>query len=531
MPMMLQDLMDQLQQGTLQPPDPSQLPPGTPPNGLLANLAPLIKLGSVDQRHKLFQQQFDQAGQTAAGAPVDYSHGKGAPLALAGLVNLVSAGLGGYQQGKATGGLRDLVKEQDTTRTDAASSALNAPTPDFASLLSASPEDLPAKTQAAQQANDGRRRAGMMLSLSGDQVLGPLGKSLYGDAERGQETMLGIPGQRQELAGRDVKNQNAGVGLQEAIEKLRKEKAAQAALEDPATVAAYRASVGKMMPGIDLSAVPVQALQTFAPLAEKFFAAKAAADAKKEIATGNQTNKMDIEKLKLGAGGLLSPDALDQVAELFSTTGQLPSLGQGPAGAAVRRQIVNRAAELHPDGNLAGNKANYKADSGSLASQQKILDNAESWERTGKANLDVLLGVAQKLKDTGSPWLNGPVRTFMEKGAGDPNQTAFKAAHATVVNEYAKILSGAQGSGSVTEGARHEAESMLPLDATFDQMAAAAKILDTDAGNRIGSARQQVATIRGRTSGQPVSAEAPAAAPAAVRKFTRGKDGKLVEVK
>lgn len=213
MPMMLQDLMDQLQQGTLQPPDPSQLPPGTPPNGLLANLAPLIKLGSVDQRHKLFQQQYDQAGQTAAGAPVDYSHGKGAPLALAGLVNLVSAGLGGYQQGKATGGLRDLVKEQDTTRTDAASSALNAPTPDFASLLSASPEDLPAKTQAAQQANDGRRRAGMMLSLSGDQVLGPLGKALYGDAERGQETMLGMPMARAGLAGADLRNQETTVDL------------------------------------------------------------------------------------------------------------------------------------------------------------------------------------------------------------------------------------------------------------------------------------------------------------------------------
>lgn len=526
MPMMLQDLIDQIQQGVPQAPM-----PGEQPQGLTASLTPLVQLGSVDQRHKLLQQQYNQWGQVAAGAPIDFTKGKGAPLALAGIANLVSAGLGGWQQGKAMAGEQGLLDKQDKLRGDAADAVQRAPMSDLQAALMASPEDAPAKMQAAQDATGQRSKLGMLLGMSGDPQLAGTGKTLAGEADKDRETMLGMPQARQQLAAGDVKNQSAGVSLKEAIEKLRREKAAAAALEDPATVAAYRASVGKMMPGIDLSAVPVQALQTFAPLAEKFFAAKAAADAKKEIATGNQTSKMDIEKLKLGAGGLLSPDALDQVAELFSTTGQLPSLGQGPAGAAVRRQIVNRAAELHPDGNLAGNKADYKADSGSLASQQKILDNAESWERTGKANLDVLLGVAQKLKDTGSPWLNGPVRTFMEKGAGDPNQTAFKAAHATVVNEYAKILSGAQGSGSVTEGARHEAESMLPLDATFDQMAAAAKILDTDAGNRIGSARQQVATIRGRTRGQPASTEAPAAAPAKVLNLTRGKDGKLVEVK
>lgn len=217
---------------------------------------------------------------------------------------------------------------------------------------------------------------------------------------------------------------------------------------------------------------------------------------------------------KAGGGSGLTPEALDQLAEQFHTTGALPPVGRGANAALTIKQIVNRAAELHPDGDLAGNKAGYKADSASLASQQKILDNAESWERTGKANLNVLLGVAQNLKDTGSPWLNGPVRTFMEKGAGDPNQTAFRAAHATVVNEYAKILSGAQGSGSVTEGARHEAESMLPLDSTFEQMAAAARILDADAGNRIGSARHQVATIRGRASGKAATSP-PAASQAA----------------
>ncbi len=213
-----------------------------------------------------------------------------------------------------------------------------------------------------------------------------------------------------------------------------------------------------------------------------------------------------------GGGGMLSPDAIDQAAEMYSRTGQLPQIVRGKSGAALAGQIASRAAALHPEADLAGNKAGYKADTGSLTKQQGILDNTESWERTGRANLGVLTDVAQKLADTGSPWFNAPARTFLEKGTGDPNMTAFRAAHSTVVNEYAKILSGSQGSAGVTEGARHEAESMLPLNATVAQLAAAAKILDTDAGNRISAIRSQLGAVKARTAGKAPTAAPDAAA-------------------
>ena len=213
-----------------------------------------------------------------------------------------------------------------------------------------------------------------------------------------------------------------------------------------------------------------------------------------------------------GGGGLMSPAALDQAAEMYSRTGTLPPIVRGRSGAALAGQIANRAAILHPEADLSGNKAGYKADTGSLTKQQAILDNTESWERTGKANLDVLQGIAQKLTDSGSPWLNKPARAFAQ-GTGDPNMTAFRAAHSTVVNEYAKILSGSQGSGGVTEGARHEAEAMLPLDATVAQIAAAAKILDLDAGNRVTSLRAQLGTVKGRTAGKAPAAGAAGAPP------------------
>lgn len=349
---------------------------------------------------------------------------------------------------------------------------------------------LASQYQGAPPELDKMRTIGLIAALTGNKQLAGAGDALMGNVQQQQQYAMQAPHMQAQTA--KLQQEVQAAGPQQSLggqtpsnyEMLTKRQGAAKFAANPATGALYDVRTGKTAGG------------------------------------GGG-----------GAPGGLSGPALDQIAEQFHTTGQLPPTGMGAAGMLMRKQIINRASELHPDANLAGNKADYKADSASLGVQKKILDNAESWERTGKANLNILLGVAQNLKDTGSPWINRPVRTFMEKGVGDPNQTAFRAAHATVVNEYAKILSGAQGSGSVTEGARHEAESMLPLDATWEQLSAAAKILDTDAGNRIGSLRQQVATIRGRTGGQSTqAAAAPLPAEPKVRKFTRGPDGKLKEI-
>jgi hypothetical protein len=227
-----------------------------------------------------------------------------------------------------------------------------------------------------------------------------------------------------------------------------------------------------------------------------------------------------------GGGMGFSASAMDQLAEQFAATGTLPQVGRGRAAPAIIRQIVNRAAELHPDTNLAGNKAGYRADTASLTKQQQLLDLTQSWEATGKANLDVLRSTASELVNAGSPLINKPLRFLYEKAAGDPTVTKFKAAHAAVVNEYAKILSGSMGAAGVTEGARHEAENMLPLDSTPAQVAAAASVLEKDAGNRLSALKAQVGATQARTRGSGPAPAGPASSPtpeAPARKTIGGK--------
>jgi hypothetical protein len=350
----------------------------------------------------------------------------------------------------------------------------------------------------------GQNYAGTVLGLAHDPYAARSGAALMHEAQQGLDQLGQAPGER----------------MRQALQgqQLQKAKFEAAGMQSPEYGTAGRALLKKF--GLPVSdATPNPAVQAILPVAEKAYGVDVTA----------QTRKDAAQTRAAGAAGVaLTPESIKQWAEVTRLTGQPPPRSLGAANIG---KVLNEVASSHPEANLATSRATNKADTASLTNQQKILDNTVSWERTGKANLDTLLGVAKQLKNTGSPWLNKPVRTFMEKGAGDPNQTAFKAAHAAVVNEYAKILSGSQGSGGVTESARHEAEQMLPLDATWEQLSAAAQVLNSDAGNRITSLRQQLAETQDRVSGKGSAGEA--AAPSGgppVKKFKR-ENGKLVEVK
>lgn len=227
-----------------------------------------------------------------------------------------------------------------------------------------------------------------------------------------------------------------------------------------------------------------------------------------------------------GGTGPLTPEALDQAAEQFATTGKLMP-GMGKATAAINTLIRNRAAVLHPDGNLAGNAAGYGADQASLKKLQTTSDALAGFEGTGLKNLSTFLDSMKGIADTGSPLLNKPVRWLDQNLTGDPKMTTFNAARQVASQEMAKILSGSSGQGAISDSARQEVEHLLPADATLAQMQAAANLLINDAHNRKTSTDAQLAAIRGRASGKPVQPEvAPSPAAGGTIKVRRKSDGK-----
>jgi hypothetical protein len=198
------------------------------------------------------------------------------------------------------------------------------------------------------------------------------------------------------------------------------------------------------------------------------------------------------------AGGGLQQTAIDQAAERYATTGQLPPAARGVAGLAQNRQIMNRAAELHPEGNLAENSAEYAANKSSLTGLQKNFDQVSAFENTAGKNLDVFLKTAKSVVDSGSPWINQPLRSVATGALGSSDQAAFNAARQTAVTEIAKVLNSSNASGVLSDSARHEVEGLIGPTATLKQIYSAANILKQDMANRHQAYQDQINDIKSR---------------------------------
>lgn len=216
-------------------------------------------------------------------------------------------------------------------------------------------------------------------------------------------------------------------------------------------------------------------------------------------------------QINIGAGNLTDA-ALDQAAEKYFATGTLPSMGMGAAGAAARTKIMNRAGELHPEGSLAANSAEYKANQASLSKIQTNFDQVTAFENTAGKNLDQFLTAAKKLSDTGSPLLNKPFREIESTVGGSPDVVAARTAGTTALTEIAKVLNSSNASGVLSDSARNEVEGLIGKGATLAQIQSAADILRKDMANRRDSYQQQIADIQNRLGGkgQVTTTQAPA---------------------
>lgn len=210
----------------------------------------------------------------------------------------------------------------------------------------------------------------------------------------------------------------------------------------------------------------------------------------------------------------LSEAGLNVAAKRYNKDGTLPPLSMGLKGAKEKTRIVNRAAELDPDADIAASKAGYKADSSSLAQLQKQRDAISAFEQTAGKNIDVFLKSAGKVVDTGSPLANSVARMISGKMLGSEDQAAYDAARQVAINEIAKITSNPNLSGSLSDSARHEVDAFNPKDATLKQTVAVMRLLKQDMTNRTAAMDEQLKAIKGRIKGGSESAPASIASPA-----------------
>lgn len=209
-------------------------------------------------------------------------------------------------------------------------------------------------------------------------------------------------------------------------------------------------------------------------------------------------------------GTSLSPEAVEKAADMMATTGTLPPLGMGAAAAQMRSKILDRAAKKYADVDWASAGAQFKADQGSLGAMQKQRDAVGAFEDTALKNVKVFEDAAKKVIDTGSPFLNKPLRAIDQKVLGSGEQAAFNTARLTVIPEFAKILNNPNLGGQLSDSARHEIDTILAPDATLKQIYDSIAVLKKDTANRRTSYDEAIANIQKRitqkTSGKTETA-------------------------
>ncbi len=223
------------------------------------------------------------------------------------------------------------------------------------------------------------------------------------------------------------------------------------------------------------------------------------------------SNPAGMQKIPVGKVGkskteppapiVLSPEAIKQGADLYRTTGQLPALGMGSSGATARGQIMNEAGRS--GGNIADNKADYKAQTGSLSGLQKQYDNVMAFERTASSNLDVANELSKQVDRTGSPIINRWILAAKGQIQGDPDTRKFEAAVQTAANEYAKVVTNNGASGSVTDSARREYERILNSADSPQAFDAIVQLMKREMGNRRTGFEDQLKEIHSRGNTQP----------------------------
>lgn len=197
-------------------------------------------------------------------------------------------------------------------------------------------------------------------------------------------------------------------------------------------------------------------------------------------------------------GNTLTPEAIDQAAERYYSSGVLPPAGMGAAGQAVRNQILNRVGVLHPGAQIAVNAGDYAANKASLTALQKNSDSVEQFERTAGDNINLYLSQMGKVVDSNSPWINKPLREVDEKLLGNADLPALSAARQVANTEIARVTSNPGLSGQLTDSARHEVEAFNPATATLKQAYEVMKVLKSDMDNRRLESQAQLTEARRR---------------------------------
>jgi hypothetical protein len=174
-----------------------------------------------------------------------------------------------------------------------------------------------------------------------------------------------------------------------------------------------------------------------------------------------QKQKIDIAKQSRVVaaplpGSGLDDGAVDQAAQLYLQTGQMPALGMGSAAAGLRAKIMNRAAQLNGSADIAANKIDY---GGKKSTTTYFTSGAGGKQlnafNTAITHLDTLDRLAGDLGNHDLQVYNKAAQAWAE-ATGNPAPANFASAVNAMSGEVAAAL---KASGATDQEISHVAST------------------------------------------------------------------------
>lgn len=226
-----------------------------------------------------------------------------------------------------------------------------------------------------------------------------------------------------------------------------------------------------------------------------------------------QTRLLDIQQQKNDIQGKATSGDLefdepttDYWAQAVSRGGMGVLQGmRGKNADANKIRIMARVAQMGGAGvgpspqQFLGNAAQYKADTGSVGQLQRQYDAVSAYEGMANRNWDALVKLSDGIPDTGSPMLNGPIRSAKKGAFGDPAVNNWEAQRQTTLTETARVVNNPDLKGILSDSARHEIEALLSSGATKEQIQQARDLFMAEMGRRKQELQRQLGEIGSRT--------------------------------
>jgi hypothetical protein len=210
-------------------------------------------------------------------------------------------------------------------------------------------------------------------------------------------------------------------------------------------------------------------------------------------------------------------DALDPATKTFYAQqiiagAPMPTLGMGKSATKARQDIMKEVARLAGTEGLSGadqaiQMSHYKAATQALKTLETQAGTVQQNEETALLNGQQFIDRSKELSgQTSFPVLNSVTQSYL-RHTGDPTIAAMDSAWQTFTTEYAKVVAGSpSGSGTLSDSARHEAQTTMRGNYSYEQKVAALKQMQTDMSNRMTAIHNTIANKYDQLTKNPRSA-------------------------